>query len=107
MRFMTSGGKKTDEFVASAKPTTKDIIGRDEMTNLHFANFINAIQKGEALHSPIPVANVSVTMVQLSNIAWSVNRELKIDSATGHIVGDAEAMKSWSRTYQPGWEMKL
>jgi predicted dehydrogenase len=97
-------GKKTGEFRVPAEPTsTADTIGRDSMTDLHFANFIAAIRKGEKLRSPISEGNVAVTMLQLSNIAWEVNRELRIDTANGHILGDEEAMKKWGRTYEPGW----
>ena len=86
-------GKKTDELKAPHDPASShDLVSRDTMTNLHFNNFINAIQKDEPLHSPIQVANVSVTMLQLSNVAWRVNRELKLDTKTGHIQGDPEAM---------------
>lgn len=100
-------GKKTDEYVASKdRFQSSDIIGRDSMTDAHFANFIAGIQKGEPLHSPIPVANVSVTMLQISNIAWNLKRELTLDTANGHIK-DAEAMKQWGRQYQPGWEVKV
>ena len=100
-------GKKTDEFKAGAEPSSGDRISRDSMTDLHFGNLIAGIRTGEALHSPIPVANVSVTMLQLSNIAWEVNRELKINPANGHIVNDAEAMKKWGRSYEPGWEVTV
>jgi len=48
-----------------------------------------------------------VTMVQHSNIAWRVNRELKIDTKTGHIIGDPEAMKHWGRDYEKGWEVTV
>ena len=41
----------------------------------------------------IDVGNVAVTMLQLSNIAWEVKRELKLDTSNGKIVGDAEAMQ--------------
>jgi hypothetical protein len=41
--------------------------------------------------------------MQLSNIAWEVNRELKIDPKDGKILGDPEAMTYWGRKYQPGW----
>ncbi len=100
-------GKKTDEFVASRERfQSSDVIGRDAMTDAHFANFIAGIQRGEALHSPITVANVSVTMLQISNIAWRLRRELALDTSTGHIK-DAEAMKQWGREYQPGWEVKV
>ena len=43
-------------------------------------------------------------MLQLSNIAWEVNRELHVDSKDGHIQGDAGAMKMWGREYEKGWE---
>ena len=46
------------------------------MTDAHFANFIAGIRTGEKLHAPVAVGNVAVTMLQLSNIAWEVNREL-------------------------------
>jgi predicted dehydrogenase len=101
-------GKKTDEYVATKdRASSGDLLSRDSMTDAHFANFIAGIQKGEPLHSPIPVANVSVTMLLLSNIAWRVKRELHLDPATGHIRNDAEAMKQWGREYQPGWEVKV
>jgi hypothetical protein len=74
------------------------------MTDLHFANFIAAIKTGEKLHAPIEVGNVAVTMLQLSNVAWEVNRLLKLDNADGKIQNDAEAMKYWNRSYEKGWE---
>jgi predicted dehydrogenase len=100
-------GKKTDELKVTKSSSTQDTIGRDSMTDAHFANLIAGIRTGEALHSPIQVANISVTMVQHSNIAWRVNRELKIDTQTGHILKDPEAMKLWARDYQKGWEVTV
>jgi hypothetical protein len=46
-------------------------------------------------------------MLQLSNIAWCVNRELKLDNKTGHVVNDPEAMKLWSRSYEKSWEVTV
>lgn len=101
-------GKKKDEYVSQKdRASSHDLLSRDSMTDAHFANFIAGIQKGEALHSPIDVANVSVTMLQLSNIAWEVNRALHLDTANGHILNDKEAMSKWAREYQPGWEVKV
>ncbi len=100
-------GNKTDEFKTGAKESSHDLLSRDSMTDAHFANFIAGIQTGEKLHSPIDIANVSVTMLQLSNIAYFVNRELKLDTATGKVLNDPEAMKMWARSYQPGWEMRV
>jgi hypothetical protein len=77
------------------------------MTDAHFANFIAAIRKGEKLNAPIFIGNVAVTMLQLSNIAWEVNRELRLDPSDGKIQNDSEAMKLWSREYENGWAPHL
>jgi hypothetical protein len=77
------------------------------MTIAHFANFIAAIRHGEKLHSPIAAGNVAVTMLQLSNISWEVNRELHIDTTDGKIQNDPEAMKLWGREYHKGWAPHL
>lgn len=100
-------GKKTGEFKTGDQTLSADLLGRDSMTDAHFANFIAGIQNGEKLHAPIEVGNVSVTMLQLSNIAWEVNRELHVDTKDGHIQDDAEAMKMWGREYELGWEPRL
>jgi hypothetical protein len=46
---------------------------------------------------------IAVTMLQLSNVAWEVNRELHLDTKDGRIQGDPEAMKTWGREYEKGW----
>jgi hypothetical protein len=97
-------GNKTSEFKVGNKTSSSDLIGRDSMTDAHFANFIAGIRKGEKLNAPIAVGNVAVTMLQLSNIAWEVNRELHIDASNGQVQNDPDAMKSWGREYEKGWE---
>jgi hypothetical protein len=42
-------------------------------------------------------------MLQLSNIAWEVNRELHLDAKDGTIQDDHEAMTLWARQYEKGW----
>src|SRR6202453_2361726 len=96
-------GTKTSEFKTGSKTSSYDLLGADSMTDAHFANFIAAIRTGEKLNAPIAVGNVSVTILQLSNIAWEVNRELLLDEKDGKIQGDAEAMKQWGREYEKGW----
>jgi hypothetical protein len=82
-------------------------MGRDSMTDRHFANFIAGIQKGEKLNQPVSNGNISVTILQLSNIAWEVNRALSLNTADGKILHDAEAMKGWNREYEKGWAPHL
>jgi predicted dehydrogenase len=102
-------GKKTDEFrVPSDKQTsTADLVGADSMTDAHFANFIAGIRTGAKLNAPVSVGNVAVTMLQLSNIAWEVNRKLNLDPADGKIKDDPEAMKFWDRDYEKGWAPRI
>ncbi len=97
-------GNKTSEFKVGGVTSSADLIGRDSMTDAHFANFIAGIRKGEKLNAPIAVGNVAVTMLQLSNIAWEVNRELHLDQKDGKIQNDPAAMKMWGREYEKGWE---
>jgi hypothetical protein len=73
------------------------------MTDLHFANFIAGIRKGEKLNAPITVGNVAVTMLQLSNFAWELNRELRLDPKDGKVLNDPQAMAMWDREYEKGW----
>jgi predicted dehydrogenase len=101
-------GRKLSAFKAeSGQTSSSDLIGADSMTNAHFANFIAGVRAGERLHAPIDVGNVAVTMLQLSNIAWEVKRELRLDPADGKIRNDGEAMRMWGREYQKGWEPTL
>jgi predicted dehydrogenase len=96
-------GKKTSEFKTGKMTSSSDLRGADSMTDAHFKNFIEAIRSGEKLTAPIAVGNVSVTMLQLSNIAWEVNRELLLDTQDGKIQSDPQAMKMWGREYEKGW----
>jgi predicted dehydrogenase len=100
-------GKKTSEFQTGKATASTDLIGRDSMTDAHFANFIAGVRKGARLNAPIEVGNVAVTMLQLSNIAWETKRELHIDPRDGKIHNDAEAMSKWNRDYEPGWAPKV
>ena len=100
-------GNKTSEFKTGKATSSSDLTGRDTMTDAHFANFIAAVKTGSALNAPVSVGNVAVTMLQLSNVAWEVNRELHLDPRDGKVQNDAEAMKMWGRTYEKGWAPHL
>ena len=100
-------GNKTSEFKIGGATSSGDLTGRDSETDAHFANFIAAVRKGEKLNAPISVGNVAVTMLQISNIAWRVNRELQLDARNGQIQNDSAAMKMWGREYEKSWEPRL
>jgi len=99
-----NNGKLIDQFSNNTHADTHDAVSRDKMTANHFANFMDGIRSGAPLHSPIQIAAVSVAMLLLSNISIQMGRSLTLDSSTGHILNDAEAMKHWGRSYEKGWE---
>ena len=100
-------GNMSSEFKAGSKTAAADLVGRDSMTDAHFANFIAGIQKGEKLRQPVAQGNVAVTMLQLSNIAWETKRELLLNNQDGKVLNDAEAMAFWNRTYENGWAPRV
>ncbi|MCG6186731.1 Gfo/Idh/MocA family protein [Maribellus maritimus] len=74
---------------------------------LHIRNFFNNILNNEPLKSDINGGHKSTLLVQLGNIAQRVGHSLEINPQNGHIKGDKEAQKLWSREYEKGWGMKL
>ena len=79
----------------------------EQLDALHIKNMFDGIFNGAKLHSDVDSGHKSTLLVQLGNISQRVGHSLKIDPKSGHIVGDKEANKLWSRTYEKGWEMKL
>jgi hypothetical protein len=79
----------------------------ESLDALHIRNFLDAISMGTSLTAPIGSGHKSTLLVQLGNIAQRVGRSLDTDPVNGHIIGDLEAAHLWSRSYEPGWEMKL
>ncbi|HEY3757305.1 MAG TPA: Gfo/Idh/MocA family oxidoreductase [Opitutaceae bacterium] len=99
VREVKSAGQKDTTNILSSTGAAAD--------TLHFRNFADAVRQGTPLNSSIEIANPSVNLLHLGNIAWRVGRELHCDTSNGHILGDADAMKLWQRTYEPGWEPKV
>ncbi|MGZ5497730.1 MAG: Gfo/Idh/MocA family oxidoreductase [Candidatus Aminicenantales bacterium] len=95
------------EFNTQQATTTQDLQSIDAMTTRHFQNLLNGIRTGEKLRAPIEEANISVTMLHLSNIAWKLDRTLHLDRQNGHILGDEKAMAMWQREYAEGWEPRV
>jgi predicted dehydrogenase len=100
-------GHKTGVFKLDDSIPFSNKLDGDIATNAHFANLIAAIRNGDKLHAPISEGNKAVTMMQLSNISWELNRPLQIDQQDGKIQNDPEAMKMWGREYENGWAPHL
>ncbi|GEO11286.1 Gfo/Idh/MocA family protein [Segetibacter aerophilus] len=78
-----------------------------QLDALHIQNFFDGIRKGTKVVSDIESGHKSTLLVQLGNIALRSGHTLNIDPTNGHILNDKEALKYWSREYQPGWEPKV
>jgi hypothetical protein len=96
-------GNKTSEFKAG----NSDLVCRSDRPRLHDRRSLRELHRGnpqgrEAQRSGLR-RQCRVTMLQLSNIAWEVNRELHLDTKDGRIQNDPEAMKMWGREYEKGW----
>jgi predicted dehydrogenase len=101
-----------DKLVKEVKST--DNINARDLVNpaagldaLHLVNFLDGIRKGTKLNSDIVSGHQSTLLVQLGNIALRSGQALNIDPSNGHIIGNKEASKYWSREYAPGWEPKV
>lgn len=93
-----------EELEEGAGEATLDTTGGGGMTDRHIANFLAAIRTEEDLNSPILEGHKSVLLCHLGNVAQITGETLYCDQRNGHLVGNPQAMKYWSREYEPGWE---
>jgi predicted dehydrogenase len=80
--------------------------GGGDLTTRHALNFFDTIRGKSKLTSPIEQGAVTQMLTHYANIASRIGKSFEVDDTTGRIF-DREAMKLWSREYQPGWEPKL
>ncbi len=80
--------------------------GGGDLTTRHAVNFFETIRGKDTLTSPIEQGALSQAMTHYANIASRLDKSFEIDETSGRIF-DREAMKLWSRSYEPGWEPKL
>jgi predicted dehydrogenase len=73
----------------------------------HLNNFVESIRGNAQVTAPIAEGHKSVLLCHLANIAQRTGSTLNIDPKNGHIIGNKDADKFWSRCYEKGWEMKL
>ena len=96
-------GKPSKQNIEAKAGNGLDLTGDDAATAQHMQNFLDAIRSGAALRAPITEGAKSVLLCHLGNITQYTGRKLTTDPKTGRIVGDAEAMKYWTRDYAPKW----
>ena len=110
-----NGGSGFTVYDLDNKPLSSTGVGDGKKANLvnsldpglddtHAQNFIAAIRGTAKLNAPIAEGCCSTLLAQLGNIAQRSGRSLQIDPANGHILGDRQAAKLWTRDYAPGWK---
>jgi len=86
---------------------TTDIVGIGSLDVLHMTNFLDAIRENKKQNSPIYEGHVSNLLCHLGNIAQHSGQVLKTNPQNGRILKNTEAMRLWTRDYEPGWEPKV
>jgi predicted dehydrogenase len=104
-KLFSLGGKLIKEISSKSKEHGIALGGGGDMSTLHSINFFNAIRGKEKLTSPINQGVISQKLTHYANISYRINKSFDIDNKTGKIK-DGQAMKLWSRDYEPGWEIK-
>jgi len=79
-------------------------LGDDALTQLHVDNFTNAVRTGTRLSAPIEDGAKTGLLCHLGTIAHQTRRKLTTDPKNGHIIGDADAARLWTREYDPRWK---
>lgn len=102
-KLFDRGGKVIKERKASGSEAGTTLGGGGDMTTLHVVNFFDAIRGKAKQASPIDEGAKSTLLPHLANIAYRVNKDLKIDPKTGRAL-DPAALKLWARDYEKGWE---
>lgn len=93
-----------DEFKTDTTNTTGP---GDRLDAFHINNFLDCVKSGKRPNGDIEIGHKSVLLCQLGNIAQRTGRVLNCDQSNGHILHDPEAMKLWTREYEPGWEITI
>lgn len=100
------GGKLVRDSKEVSEEAGTALGGGGGMTDNHIVNFYDNIRgKSNKLNSPIDMGHVSQMLTHYANIAYRVDKPFEVDSDNGRIY-DRDAMKLWSRSYEPGWEPK-
>lgn len=76
-------------------------------TDLHFANFIEAVRKHDPsiLNAPVETAHLASGLAHLGNIAYRTNRVLNFNPHAETFVNDPEADMMLTRNYREGFEV--
>ena len=95
--------KTVKQSLADQRGDAVNVVGDDALTELHMKNFLDAIRTEVPLNAPIEDGAKTGMLCHLGTIAHQTGRKLRTDPKTGRILGDPEAAKLWSRSYEANW----
>ncbi|PQJ76573.1 Gfo/Idh/MocA family protein [Polaribacter glomeratus] len=99
---------RNGKLIRDSKTTSNEsgtaLGGGGDTSTKHVQNLFDTIRGKAVLTAPIDDASKSMAMVHYANIAFRINSGFDVDDTTG-VIYNREAMKLWSRTYEPGWEI--
>jgi predicted dehydrogenase len=72
-------------------------------SNDHIQNFLDCVRSRQDTIAPVEVANRSISVGHLGEIAMLLGRKIKWNPDTEEIVGDAEASALLGRSYREPW----
>jgi len=98
---------KEEREPVSGAVDTADTQGFDSLTVNHIINLVEAIRNGIVLNAPIADASISTMLCHYGNIAQEVGGSIAIDSSSGKIHNNTDALSYWKREYEQGWEPKI
>lgn len=101
-RLYDREGKLVREKVSGKGEAGTALGGGGDMTDLHIANFYDAIRGKAEVTAPIIEGVKSSLLCHLANISYRANKSFTLDSSTGQSK-DSDIKKLWSREYAPGW----
>ncbi len=98
-------GELVKELDSKSNEAGTALGGGGDMSTRHVQNFVETIRGKEKLNAPIDEIAISHAMVHYINVAYRINSPFEVGE--NGIMLDREAMKLWSREYEPGWEIKM
>ncbi|WP_117882337.1 Gfo/Idh/MocA family protein [Aureibaculum luteum] len=104
-KLFDNKGKLIKENINKGAEAGNTLGGGGDISTQHTLNFFDAIRGNAPLTSPIEQGVISQQLTHYANIASRIDNGFEVDETTGRIY-NREAMKLWSRTYEPGWEIK-
>ena len=89
-----------------SKESSVALGGGGSLSTRHVVNFFETIRGKQQLTSPIEQGAISQMLTHYANISYRIRKSFEVDETTGRIF-DRDAMKLWTRSYEPGWKPVL